>query len=176
MCWKAYLDVGFVMFALPARMRTRLATAMEGEQLWLMRHPPASVPPWRRPLKKLSYYLTIALFNVFPLPKTSGFREAFAFAGESADRGYSVLVFPEGLRTTTGELAPFRSGIGLLANRLGLPIVPMRIDDLFPLKVRKQRFALPGTIKVRVGKPVRFPPGTDPEQIAAELQEIVRNL
>ncbi|HSE50044.1 MAG TPA: AMP-binding protein [Terriglobales bacterium] len=172
----AYLDVGFVMYALPARMRTRLATAMEGEQLWLMRHPPGSVPAWRRPLKKLSYYLTIALFNVFPLPKTTGFREAFAYAGESADRGHSVLVFPEGVRTTTGEMSPFRSGIGLLANRLGLPIVPMRIDDLFPLKVRKQRFARPGTIKVRVGKPVRFPPGSDPEHIARELERIVKNL
>jgi len=172
----AYLDVGFVLFALPHRMRTRLATAMEGEQLWAMRHPPESVPAWRRPLKRLSYYLTVALFNVFPLPKTTGFREAFAFAGESADRGYSVLVFPEGVRTTTGEMAPFRSGIGLLANRLGLPIVPMRLDDLFPLKVRKQRFAKPGTIKVRVGKPVRFPPDSDPEHIARELQQIVKNL
>jgi long-chain acyl-CoA synthetase len=172
----AYLDVGFVMFALPARMRTKLATAMEGEQLWLLRHPPPAVPAWRRPLKRLSYYLTLALFNVFPLPKTTGFREAFAFAGESADRGYSVLIFPEGVRTTTGEMAPFRSGIGLLANRLALPIVPMRIDHLFPLKVRKQRFARPGTIKVRIGKPVKFPPDTDPEHVARELQQVVKSL
>ncbi|MDP9267374.1 MAG: AMP-binding protein [Acidobacteriota bacterium] len=172
----AYLDVGFILYALPPRLRNRLATAMEGEQLRVMRHPGADVPAWRRPLKKLSYFLTIALFNVFPLPKTTGFREAFAYAGESADRGYSVLIFPEGVRTTTGEMAKFRSGIGLLANRLGLPIIPMRIEDLFPLKVRKQRFARPGTIKVRIGKPVRFPPGTDPEQIAKDLQQIVEYL
>jgi len=171
-----YLDVGFVLYALPFRMRSRLAVAMEGEQLWLMRHPPAAFPAWRRPLKRLSYFLTIALFNVFPLPKTSGFREAFAFAGESADRGYSVLVFPEGVRTNTGEMSPFRSGIGLLANRLNLPIVPMRIDDLFRLKLKHQRFARPGTIKVRVGKPVRFPAGTDPQQIAEELEGIVKGL
>lgn len=172
----AYLDVGFILYALPWRLRNRLATAMEGEQLRVMRHPGPDVPAWRRPFKRLSYYLTIALFNVFPLPKTTGFREAFAYAGESADRGYSVLIFPEGLRTTTGEMAEFRSGIGLLANRLGLPIIPMRLDDMFELKIRKQRFARPGTIKVRVGKPVRFAPGTDPEQIARDLQQIVRNL
>jgi len=172
----AYLDVGFILYALPPRLRHRLATAMEGEQLRVMRYPGPDVPAWRRPLKKLSYFLTVALFNVFPLPKTTGFREAFAYAGASADRGYSVLIFPEGLRTTTGEMAPFRSGIGLLANRLGLPIIPMRIDDLFPLKVRKQRFARPGTIKVRIGKPVVFPPGADPEQIASDLQQIVKDL
>lgn len=171
-----YLDVGFVLYALPPRLRHRLATAMEGEQLWAMRHPGPELPAWRRPLRKLSYYLTIALFNVFPLPKTTGFRDAFAFAGESADRGYSVLVFPEGVRTTTGEMSPFRSGIGLLANRLALPILPMRIDGLFPLKLRHQRFARPGTIQVRLGKPVRFPPDTSPEHIAQALQQIVNDL
>jgi 1-acyl-sn-glycerol-3-phosphate acyltransferase len=87
-----------------------------------------------------------------------------------------VLVFPEGVRTNTGEMSPFRSGIGLLANRLNLPIVPMRIDDLFRLKLKHQRFARPGTIKVRVGKPVRFPAGTDPQQIAEELEGIVKGL
>jgi len=35
----------------------------------------------------------------FPLPQFSGFRESFRFAGESADRGYSVLVFPKAKST-----------------------------------------------------------------------------
>ena len=113
---------------------------------------------------------------MFPLPQTAGFRESFKYAGELADRGYSVLVFPEGRRTETGAMSPFRSGIGLLATRLNLPIIPLRIDGLFPLKLRKQRFARPGTIQVRVGEPARFPADADPEQIARELQEIVARL
>src|SRR5207245_451277 len=71
----AYIDIGFVMAALPARYRTRLAVAMQGEMLRAMRHPPRNSNPLRRALDVLDYYLVTALFNVFPLPQASGFRQ-----------------------------------------------------------------------------------------------------
>jgi long-chain acyl-CoA synthetase len=118
-----------------------------------------------------------ALFNVFPLPQRAGFRESFQFAGESVDRGYSVLVFPEGARTPDGQLAPFRSGIGLLVNNLRLPVVPMRIDGLWELKARGRRvLAPPGAISVTVGDVMQFQPGTDPGEIAQRLEAAVRSL
>src|SRR5204862_6523939 len=103
------IDIGFLMAALPARYRTRLAVAMRGEALREMRHAPRTRPLLRRALDQLDYWLITALFNVFPLPQFSGFRHSFAFAGETVDRGYSVVVFPEGARTETGAMAPFRS-------------------------------------------------------------------
>jgi long-chain acyl-CoA synthetase len=117
-----------------------------------------------------------ALFNVFSLPQKAGYRESFRYAGRLADQGYNVLVFPEGLRTQTGEMAEFRKGIGLLATRLNLPVVPMRIDGLFPFKRDKKHYASPGTIQVRIGRPVSFDPETNPEQIARELQLKVQGL
>jgi len=51
-----------------------------------------------------------ALLNLFPLPRAAGFRKSFAYAGEAVDRGYSVLVFPEGKHTTDGKMNPFRAG------------------------------------------------------------------
>ena len=98
------IDIGFLMAALPVRYRTRLAVAMWGELLRWMRHPPGEWSAFRRGREILNYYLVTALFNVFPLPQQAGFRESFAFAGESADRDYSIVVFPEGRRTQTGEL------------------------------------------------------------------------
>ncbi len=92
------------------------------------------------------------------------------------DRGYSILVFPEGRHTTDGKMLPFRAGIGLLANNLELPVVPMRIDGLFELKQAGKKFAPPGRIKVKIGAPVRFEPDTDPQQIARELRERVAEL
>jgi long-chain acyl-CoA synthetase len=172
----AYLDIGFIQRALTPRLRHRLAAAMRGELLREMRWPPREWFFLRRWREQLRWFLITALFNVFPMPQRAGFRESFQYAGELADRGYSVLVFPEGARTETGEMAPFRSGIGLLATRLNLPIIPMRIDGLFPLKIRKQRFARPGTVQVRIGDPVKFAAAADPEQIARELQEIVKKL
>jgi len=116
------------------------------------------------------------LLNLFPLPREAGFRESFAYAGESVDRGFSVLVFPEGRHTTDGRMRPFRAGIGLLANNLQIPIVPMRIDDLFELKQAGKKFARPGQVKVKIGAPVQFAPGSDPEWIARELQKMVEQL
>jgi long-chain acyl-CoA synthetase len=109
--------------------------------------------------------------NLFPLPREAGFRDSFAFAGELVDHGNSVLVFPEGHHTTDGKMRPFRSGIGLLANNLGIPIVPMRIHGLFELKQAGKRFARSYSVSVKIGPPVRFPQGSDPAWIAGELQK-----
>src|SRR6202007_1086091 len=74
-----YLDVGFVLAALPLRLRHRLAVAMGGERLAQMRRPPKEWPFLRRLFQRMNYFLVVALFNVFPLPKHSGFRESFRF-------------------------------------------------------------------------------------------------
>ena len=170
------VDPGFVLTALPGRFRRRLAVATGGEALEILHTPPPSRNFLGRAYDRLRWALGVSLLNLFPLPRESGFRESFAFAGESVDRGYSVLVFPEGRHTSDGRMLPFRAGIGLLANNLRIPIVPMRIDGLFERKHAGKKFAWPGQIKVKIGSPVQFPPGTEPEQIARELETLVKGL
>lgn len=186
-----YIDIGFILFALPVRLR-KLAVAMEGERLQAMRKPienwhlwpkkrqgPATKPSWTlylaAPILKLAYYLVTGLFNVFPLPKLSGFRESFAFAGDSVDRGYSVLVFPEGLRSQTGEMAPFRSGIGMLASRLNIPVLPMKIEGLWEAKQRGRFFARWKSVTVKIGRPIGDLSGSN-EEIAQRLKAAVKQL
>jgi len=181
----ADVDVGFIQFALPARIRHKLATATRGEALEILRAPGPSTAldrrtldrPWlRRIYDRLQWTLGVALLNLFPLPRQSGFRKSFAYAGEAVDRGYSVLVFPEGKHTEDGKLCPFRTGVGLLANNLRIPILPMRIDGLFEIKNAKKKYAAPGKIQVRIGKPMQFAPETNPEEIARALQKAVESL
>lgn len=184
-----YIDLGFVMYALPMRLRYRIATGMLGERLWAMRagqssghrelNAPMSFSPGnvlRRWLNKLDYYLVVALFNVFPLPQQSGIRESFDFAGDSADRGFSILVFPEGRRTETGELGDFRSGVGMLAQRLNLPVLPIRIDGLKKVSLEHRHWAKRGEIVVRVGKPLVFDAAQTADEITRELREAVAGL
>jgi long-chain acyl-CoA synthetase len=172
----SHVDVGFVLRALPPRLRNRLATAAGGERLEALRTPPAGRHLFAKAYDRLGWVLGVSLLNLFPLPRRAGFRESFAYAGESVDRGYSILVFPEGRHTTDGKLNPFRAGIGLLANNLKIPIVPIRIDGLFELKAAGRRLAPPGKVRVKIGEPVLFPPDTDPEQIAQDLQKRVEEL
>ena len=171
-----YIDVGFVLIAMPARIRNRLAVGMLGERLWGMWRPSASMNFLARWWQQAGYYLVVALFNVFPLPQQSGVRESFAFAGESVDRGYSVVVFPEGRRTQDGHPSPFRSGVGMLAQKLNIPVVPLRIDGLFDMKQSGRKIARRGELKVMIGKPLRFDPETPAEEITRQLESVTWSL
>ena len=124
---------------------------------------------------RIGWALGVSLLNLFPLPREAGFRQSFAYAGEAVDRGYSVLVFPEGRHTVDGRVNPFRAGIGLLANNLGIPVLPMRIVGLFELKQAGKKFALPGKIQVRIGSLMNFADGSDPAEVARQLQRVGGN-
>jgi long-chain acyl-CoA synthetase len=164
------VDPGFVLTALPPHLRHKLAIATGGEALEILRTPPPDRPFLARAYDRFRWFLGVSLLNLFPLPREAGFRESFAYAGECVDRGYSVLVFPEGHHTLDGQLRPFRAGIGLLANNLRVPIVPMRIHGLFEIKQAGRKFAWPGQIKMSIGEPIQFPPDSDPVWIAKQLQ------
>jgi len=170
------VDPGFILTALPPRLRHRLAIATGGEALEALRSPSSDRNWFLRVYDRVKWVLGVSLLNLFPLPREAGFRRSFAYAGEAVDRGYNILVFPEGRHTTDGNLLPFRSGIGLLAANLGIPVLPMRIDGLFEYKRAGKKFAPPWKISVRIGSPINFAAETSPAVIAAELQERVRNL
>ncbi|HKQ03682.1 MAG TPA: AMP-binding protein [Blastocatellia bacterium] len=170
------IDQSLIQYALPARYRSRLLIAMEGEKLRNWRRPPRGTRLARRLLGYAQYFLVVSLFNVFPLPQKSGFRRSFAFAGEAMDRGMSVLVFPEGRRTPDGELKPFMEGIGLLATDLGVPVVPIRLDGLYEMKTSRRYFARPGEVRVTISEPMTFARDADAAGIARELQRRVASL
>jgi long-chain acyl-CoA synthetase len=170
------VDFGFVQTSLPARLRHGLAIATRGEALEALHTPPADRNFIAAIYDRAKWFLGVSLLNLFPLPREDGFRESFAYAGRAVDSGYSVLVFPEGRHTMDGNINPFRAGIGLLAQNLNIPVLPMRIAGLFETKRSGKNFATPGAVKVQIGKPMAFPEQTAPEQIARELQSAVEAL
>jgi long-chain acyl-CoA synthetase len=172
----ADVDIGLIQTALPARIRHSLATATRGEALEALRAPARTRPWFLRIYDRLQWVLGVTLLNLFPLPREAGFRKSFAYAGEAVDRGYSILVFPEGRYTEDGTIQTFRTGIGLLASNLRVPVLPLRIEGLFDLKRAGKRIAAPGKIQIRIGKPVQFALETPPEIIAGELQKKVEDL
>jgi long-chain acyl-CoA synthetase len=148
---------------------------MGGEALLAMHNPPKTAGLMRRWADRVSYYLVVSLFNVFPLPQRSDFRESFAFAGELVDQGGSVLVFPEGVRTPDGKMHDFRAGVGLLATRLGVPVLPVKIEGLYDLKLEHKYFA-PGRVSVKIGEPVSFNAHHDPSLVSRDLESRVAAL
>jgi len=162
------VDAGLIVSALPVRWRSRLAIAMSGERLRDWRFGSLQF--------KVVYALAAGLFNVFSLPRESGFRKSFAYIGEAMDQGWSVLIFPEGTETKDGHMRPFRAGIGLLSSELRVPVVPIRLRGLFELKQKRQFFVRPRTVSVTFGEPITFTAEQTPAEITKALELRVRNL
>ena len=173
-------DGPLLAYALPAPIRRRMAVAMSGEMLDDFRHfrnPQPPQPSGRFFLPGPLYYLLLtALFNVFPLPRQRDFQLSFAHAGEALDRGFNVLVFPEGARSEQGHMARFRPGIGLLVKQSGTSVLPMAMRGLGGLRMRGRGWFRSGEIEVRIGHPIRFSPLESEAAITARLQAEVEKL
>jgi long-chain acyl-CoA synthetase len=169
-------DHALILLALPRRFRTKMAIAMDGERMREWLHPQPGTAVLTHLLYLLEYVSVVFFFNVFSMPQKSGFRRSFMFAGEMMDRGFSLLVFPEGQRTKHGALNPFKPGTGLLIQKLGALVVPIRINGLWELKKAGRHFAWPGEVSVIIGEPVTYSPQLEPDAITADLAKRVRAL
>jgi len=173
-------DGPLIEYALEGRIRRHIAVAMAADMLYDFRH-------WRDPDKPPgkqgfyifgppAYFLITALFNVFPLPRQRDFQLSFAHAGRAMDRGMNVMVFPEGTRSAEGKLAPFRSGIGLLAKQSGVPVLPVAIRGLGELKAGNKRWFRSGRLEVHIGEAIEFAPEATETEITERLHAEVEKL
>ena len=108
-------------------------------------------------------------------------REGIGLAGikealKRLKRGEMVLIFPEGTRSSDGEIAPFRPGFTTLAVRSKAAILPVAVDGAFQAFPRWRKFPGPGRIRVHYGTPM-LPAelvGRDDRELAAEVERRVR--
>jgi long-chain acyl-CoA synthetase len=69
--------------------------------------------------------------NLVPMPRTGALRQALRSAGELLEQGKTVLLFPEGTRTTDGSIREFKPIIGHLALHYGVDVLPVYLDGTF---------------------------------------------
>jgi len=172
---QSHFDVPAILASLPPRRRYRLATAMSKEFF------DAHFFPERHSRREyltnsLNYGLATFVFNAFPLPqRQAGAGETIRYMGELVEQGWSILIFPEGDRTATGEILPFQPGVGMIAARLRIPVVPVRIVGLDKVLHRSAKWPSFGRVEVKFGRPMRLE-GEDFAGMAREVERAVRAL
>ncbi len=172
---QSHMDVPAILAALPSRWRYRVAPAM-AKEFFKAHFFPAEYSRGAWFTNSLNYYLASLFFGAFPLPqREAGARQTLRYIGEVLEDGVSVLIFPEGQRTTTGAIDRFRPGIGMMASRLDVPIVPVRLDGLDRVLHHTWRMAKPGRVRVAFGKPLQLT-GDDYEALAKQVEDAVRAL
>ncbi len=172
---QSHMDTPVILAALPPRLRYRVAPAMAKEFFKAHFFPDQhSRAAWFT--NSLNYYLSALFFNAFPLPqREAGARQTLRYIGDVLGDGFSVLIFPEGERSETGDIKRFRPGVGMIASRLEVPIVPVRIDGLEHVLPPGWRMARPGRVRVAFGAPMRLV-GDDYAALARQVEEAVRSL
>jgi long-chain acyl-CoA synthetase len=172
---QSHMDVPVIFAALPGRWRRRVAPAM-AKEFFKAHFFPEQHSPRQRFLKGLEYYLSAAFFNAFPLPqREAGARQTLRYAGDLISDGFSILIFPEGKRTEHGEIAPFRPGVGMMASKLGVDVVPVRLEGVDRVLHQKWKMAKPGRVSVSFGVPLRLI-GDNYAELASKVEEAVRKL
>jgi long-chain acyl-CoA synthetase len=172
---QSHLDTPMILQALPSRWRYRVAPAM-AKEFFKAHFFPDQFDASTRLTNSINYYLASAFFNAFPLPqRETGTRQTLHYIGDLIGSGYSVLIFPEGRRTDHGEINPFQPGVGMIASKLDVPVVPVRIEGLDRILHHTWKFPGRGRARILFGAPMSLK-GNDYAVLAEEVEEAVRGL
>jgi len=166
---QSYMDVPAILAALPPRWRYRVAPAMRKEFFDAHFH-------GRSFSNSLNYYLSAWLFNAFPIPQREpGALDTLRYMGEMSNEKWCVLIFPEGKMTRDGEIAPFQPGVGMIASKLGVPVIPIRIEGLNQVLHPTWKMARMAKVRIAFGAPLH-PQGDDYLAQARQVEEAVKAL
>jgi long-chain acyl-CoA synthetase len=166
---QSYMDAAVILAALPPRWRYRVAPAMRKEFFEEHFH-------GRSFANSLNYYLSTWFFNCFPIPQREpGALETLRYMGELANEKWCVLIFPEGRMSPEGHIAPFQPGIGMMASKLEIPVVPIRIYGMTRVLDPKWKMARMARVRIVIGPPLHLT-GTNYLAQARQVETAVRNL
>jgi len=172
---QSHFDTPIILASLPLRWRRRIAAAMWKGYFDAHFHPEkySRLQHWTN---GFLYWLVALLFNGFPIPQTeAGAGESIRYMGELVDEGWSVLIFPEGERTVTGEIGRFFPGVGMIASRLQRQVVPIRLRGFDRVLPRNAKWPHSGRVEVSFGAPIPLQGDSYPA-LARRVEEAVRNL
>jgi len=112
-----------------------------------------------------------------PLDRSDG-RKALKSMDDAAKiirEGKSVVMFPEGTRSLSRELLPFKRGGFILARKAGVPVVPVTINGSGLINPAAQIRLSPGTISIVLHPPLALPPDTSKNEAELWLMEQTRS-
>lgn len=114
-------------------------------------------------------------YNAFPITRGGG-RAALAYSQWLLKHGWSLLIFPEGRRSRTGELLPFHHGPAIMALSERVPVLPIHIEGAIDILPAGERQSRPARVHVRIGEPLWLGEGTPVAEATALMEQAVRRL
>jgi long-chain acyl-CoA synthetase len=104
--------------------------------------------------------------NLAPMPRGSSLRQALRQAGELIEQGKTVLIFPEGTRSTDGQVHEFKSAVGHLARHHNIDILPIYLGGTHRALPKGTTLPKHREVEARIGAPLE----------ALEMQRLTEGL
>jgi 1-acyl-sn-glycerol-3-phosphate acyltransferase len=148
----SHLDFILIWSALPPLMRAR-TRPVAGSDYW-----------GKGPIRR---YISTKVFNAILIERssegsTSHARESIEAIANGMGNDHSIIVFPEGTRSLTGEILPFKSGLYHLCGlKPGLELVPIHLANMNRILPKGEVLPVPLIGRVIVGAPLRLEAGED---------------
>lgn len=121
--------------------------------------------------------------NAVPFDRLTHVAESLGLAAGVLQRGHSVIFFPEGSRSVSGVMQPFRRGVGVLAVVSGAPVVPAYITGTYESMPKGRSWPRRSHVRIRFGPPIRCDHTVEAEaasdvarQIMLQIQQAVASL
>lgn len=155
-------DAPVIYKALPRQVRKHLAIAAADDVL--KRH-------------KVLAFIARFGFAGFNFARVEPIMPSLEYVGTLVDHGWHIALAPEGKLSANGKLHPFKSGIGLLAVELGVPVVPVKTIGLYGTVPLHSKWPKKHSrVTVRIGEPVRFSHDVSYEDATAQLHASIDRL
>jgi long-chain acyl-CoA synthetase len=104
--------------------------------------------------------------NLVPMERTGSLRQSLRHASSFLDRGYNALIFPEGTRSLTGQMADFKPVIGYLALHAGVGILPVYLHGTYAAMPKGSNIIKSRRVGARIGRYIEI----------ADLEEMSKGL
>ncbi|HEY5640620.1 MAG TPA: lysophospholipid acyltransferase family protein [Dehalococcoidia bacterium] len=156
----SHFDTPIVLHALPKKIWSRTAIVAAADRMY------------RERVKGMLHSLR---YNAFPITRGGG-REALAYSQWLLHHHWSLLIFPEGRRSRTGELLPFRGGPAILALGQRIPILPLHIQGANNILPPGEQWSRPAAVHVSIGKPFALRDGTSIQEAKQRMEDEMRAL
>ncbi|MFM7201324.1 MAG: AMP-binding protein [Myxococcota bacterium] len=104
--------------------------------------------------------------NAVPLDRLNPTRESIRRAQQLLEEGHNLLLFPEGTRSKSGEIQTFKRGVGMMALKFQVDVLPIYLKGAYDAMPKGAFFPKKRRLEVRIGAPVRY---TELEKLTREL-------
>lgn len=157
----SHLDAGLLITSLPEPHRHQVFAAAAADYFFD---------------SKIKATASALVLNAIPIERTKVNRRSAEQAAELIDRGWSMVIFPEGGRSPDGWGQPFRGGAAYLSIRCGVPIVPVHLAGTGRILPKGKNRPKPGRTVVTFGKPLIPGEGERSQTLADRLERAVAAL